>query len=87
MPIADLAALIRSSEDVVLSDAFEDPTIVAAAATAHRHAFAAGDLEELTRLVHAHRTARRIIVAARTCEGLDPLCADAGVLLLPLDPG
>ena len=69
----------------MLSDAFDDPRWVTAAARAHRHAFHAGDLEELGRLLFAHRTARRIVVCARNTTGLEAPCTDAGAILLPLD--
>lgn len=79
-----LASLIRSGDDVVLSDAFDRHEIVEAAEAAHRHAFAPGDLAELTRLLFAHRTARRIIVASRDPQPLEHLCSDAAAILVPL---
>jgi hypothetical protein len=69
-------------DDVVLSDAFGDPKVVAHvhAAGAHRHAFS--DLDELTSLFNAHRTARRIVVLARgASDDLRARCAEAAAVL------
>lgn len=87
MDAARIAAVLRGPDDVVLSDAFDEAAIVEAARIAHRHAFAAGNLAELERLLHAHRTATRIVVATRQPEPVRAACEAAAAILVSLEPG
>lgn len=73
--LANIGAMtvLAGPEDVILSDALNHASLIDGIrlSGAHRHIFGHGNLEELRALLHAHRTARRIIIATDGVFSMD----------------